>query len=205
MGRIPGWFFSSPDDERNVQAPVWISNSLSRQHAHKTRTEVQSILIGRKTAVQDKARLTARDWVGASPHRLLLDPKGIVPENFPIFDDSAPTTVFMENSEENSLKTKKSKASVELYTTNIPKDLPGRIAQYLNSIHCNSLLVEGGAKTLQSYLDSGLWDEIHLYRGADPMVTGIPAPKVPGILFREKAFLKDNLFFFKNPDNPFIT
>ena len=200
----PDGFLAPPADERKVQAPVWISNSLSRQQVHKLRSEVQSILIGRKTAEQDRARLTVRDWAGPSPHRVLVDPNGLVPENAPIYDDSAPTTLFISSPKEKSSAIKRKEANIMAYKTEERKDLPQRVGQYLNSIHCNSLLVEGGALTLQAYLDSGLWDEIYLFRGVHPMGRGISAPKAQGIPFHKSRLLNDTLFRYKHPENNFI-
>lgn len=42
-----------------------------------------------------------------------------------------------------------------------------------------SLLVEGGAQTLQSFIDRGLWDEAWEERSDKELGSGIPVPKMP--------------------------
>ena len=45
--------------------------------------------------------------------------------------------------------------------------------------HIQSLIVEGGAKTLQSFLDQGLWDEIRVETSPIAVDDGTPAPNIP--------------------------
>ena len=42
-----------------------------------------------------------------------------------------------------------------------------------------SLLAEGGAKTLQAFIDAGLWDEAQEEQSAVVLGSGVPAPKMP--------------------------
>lgn len=42
-----------------------------------------------------------------------------------------------------------------------------------------SLLVEGGAQTLQSFIDAGLWDEAWEELSATMLQSGVPAPRMP--------------------------
>lgn len=55
------------------QRPVWITNQLSRQLVHKWRTQEQAILVGARTVLHDNPALTARDWVGTNPIRIVVD------------------------------------------------------------------------------------------------------------------------------------
>lgn len=44
-----------------------------------------------------------------------------------------------------------------------------------------SLLVEGGAKTLQAFIDAGLWDEAYVETTNWPLDSGVRAPKLPNL------------------------
>ena len=189
-------------ESRQQNAPVWISNTLSRQRVHKLRAEVQAILVGWKTAVQDAAQLTVRDWEGNSPHRVLIDPQASTPGDTPILNSKATTTVFLQkNAKPNSLKGHQ----IQPYSPEEGNKLPQKIASYLHSIQCNSLLVEGGRATLLAYLDSDLWDEIHVFKGNQRFGAGILAPEVQGTLYKREFILNDSLLLYKHPNNPYVS
>ncbi len=60
-----------------------------------------------------------------------------------------------------------------------------QLMEWLLSRHCQSLLVEGGARTLQSFIDAHCWDEIRIETSPAMVLSGTKAPTVP-----EKAKLK---------------
>ena len=60
---------------KNKKKPVWISNAQSRQLNHKWRTQEQAILVGINTVLEDNPSLTARDWKGQNPIRIILEKK----------------------------------------------------------------------------------------------------------------------------------
>ena len=189
---------------RSEKAPVWLTNRAARQRVHQYRTEIQSILVGWKTAEEDQAQLTARDWSGPSPRRILIDPHGKTSPHSPIFDQSAPTTIFVKESE-----IIKSKSYWQPYIDVEPihysnEKLPQQIAKYLQKKHCNSLMVEGGSFTLNSYLHSGLWDEIRLFRSPLLLGNGVAAPHFQAELIRTDKFGDNKLELFKNTQNIYL-
>jgi diaminohydroxyphosphoribosylaminopyrimidine deaminase/5-amino-6-(5-phosphoribosylamino)uracil reductase len=53
------------------------------------------------------------------------------------------------------------------------------LQQILNFLYykgIQSVIVEGGSKTLQSFIDSGLWDEARVFTGQEEFGNGITAP-----------------------------
>ena len=56
---------------------------------------------------------------------------------------------------------------------------PAEVLSHLYAEKKQSLIVEGGAKTLQSFLDAGLWDEIRIESAPFTVNEGIEAPKLP--------------------------
>ncbi len=137
--------------------PVWITNQYSRQRVHQLRAQEHAILIGAQTALDDNPSLTVRDWHGANPIRIVLDSRNDLPENLNVFNDQAATQILRRSSDE--IK---------------------QIVQDLCNLSIQSVIVEGGGKTLQAFIDAGLWDEIHQYIGAEVYLKeGIPSPQLP--------------------------
>lgn len=162
---------------RNDFSSKWISNPQARQLAHQWRTEEQAIMIGTNTAIYDNPRLTARDYKGENPTRIIIDKHGRIPKDHHLFDGQAPTI---------------------LYTEALPE-----IMQDLYERNIVSVLVEGGAGLLNSLLNTGLFDEIRTIQNPEVFFQeGINAPAPQGFLVDEQVFSK-NLFktYRKNSQN----
>ena len=56
---------------------------------------------------------------------------------------------------------------------------PADVLSHLYAEKKQSLIVEGGAKTLQSFLNAGLWDEIRIEEATFTVGKGVEAPKLP--------------------------
>jgi len=64
-----------------------------------------------------------------------------------------------------------------------------------------SLMVEGGAKLLQSFLNENLWDEIHVEVASFPLKEGVAAPIPKGTLQSVQKCENSTLFHYKNSYN----
>ncbi|WP_282122202.1 bifunctional diaminohydroxyphosphoribosylaminopyrimidine deaminase/5-amino-6-(5-phosphoribosylamino)uracil reductase RibD [Algibacter mikhailovii] len=165
---------------RDEQKPVWITNVFSRQLVHKWRTEEQSILIGTNTAIADNPSLTARDWSGNQPIRVVLDKEGKLPQNFNIFNKASSTI------------------SITKSDIDFSQNIVEQICNLLYDKNINSLIVEGGTKTLQSFIDENLWDEARVFIGNTAFNSGVIAPKLSGHLVSEVSILNDSLKTYLN-------
>ena len=131
----------------NGENRVIFSNALTQALVHRLRARHQAILVGTNTALIDNPTLTTRYWSGPNPLRLTIDRKGILPTTLHLLDGSTPSIVYTHESLKEIL--------TDLYERGI-----------------QSLLVEGGAKLLQSFIDEGLWDEARMKQGvAAPLLT----------------------------------
>ena len=185
-------FLAPLADKRNEKAPVWISNTAARQRVHQWRTEVQAILVGWKTAAQDAAQLTVRDWEGASPHRILIDPSLQTPLDAPNFQFKSTDHCFLKNETEAE---KLQEAHPQVHAERIENEKDSALLQvldYLHQIQCNSLLVEGGAASLQGFIDQDLWDEMWVIQGPALFKEGILAPKPSGTLYSTERILDNH-------------
>ncbi|NQX76174.1 bifunctional diaminohydroxyphosphoribosylaminopyrimidine deaminase/5-amino-6-(5-phosphoribosylamino)uracil reductase RibD [Gilvibacter sp.] len=157
---------------KDVQAPVWISNTLSRQHTHQWRSEESAILIGVNTALADNPSLTTRDWPGKSPVRVVLDPHGKLKPELSLLDGQTKTIVITSAE---APVTNTNLILIKVKESNIEID---HLLSLLYEQGLQSVLIEGGADTLNRFISSGLWDEARVFTGAVQLGNGLAAPSL---------------------------
>lgn len=155
------------------QEQQWISNKLSTQLVHKWRSEEDAILVGTRTALIDNPSLTNRLWTGKSPKRVLIDKNLQVDSTSAIFSDDVETIVF--NALQSDWKEKKKLIELE----NFDLYLAQNILYQLYLMDVQSIIIEGGAKTLQAFIEAGLWDEARIFVGSEAWGKGIKSPQLP--------------------------
>lgn len=152
------------------QEPVWISNEYSRQFVHKWRSEEPAILVGTTTVLDDNPRLDVRDWYGQNPIRIILDRTGKISSKFHVKDEKTKTIIFTE--QENLTSTN----HLIFESVIFDNQLSQKIVAILYKYNIQSILIEGGQKTLQTFIDANLWDEARVFVGAIFLNEGINAP-----------------------------
>ena len=135
----------------------WITNEKSRKSVHKLRSICDAILIGNKTANSDNPSLTSHKQ-GKNPKIVLIDPSNNASKNLKLFDRD-PIIFNNEALEKNSIN------NVSI------------ILEKLYKKQIQSLLVEGGGYTITSFIDSKLFDELHLYYAPKLIGEGISSYK----------------------------
>lgn len=171
----------------NYNYAVPISNAWSRYVVHKVRHEVDGILIGTRTALNDNPRLSNRFYYGKSPVRIILDRLGKIPADFHLLADGQPTWLFTES-------TAVQPSQVKIFAWE--NDLKNMM-RVLQDAGIGSLLVEGGAYTLQSFIDLGLWDEIWVTQSGKVLGSGVKAPFFTGNKVNEFHLHEDTLTIYK--------
>jgi len=163
------------DRERTspTENPVVFSNPYTSMLVHRLRADVQAIMVGRRTALLDNPSLTVRHWTGESPLRIVIDRELTLPDTLHLFDGQVPTWVFTEQSEHPS------KPGVEYITIDYDCPVLTQILDTLYAHRIQTLLVEGGATLLQSFIDAGLWDEARIETSPILLEKGIKAPILP--------------------------
>ncbi|MGO1244272.1 MAG: bifunctional diaminohydroxyphosphoribosylaminopyrimidine deaminase/5-amino-6-(5-phosphoribosylamino)uracil reductase RibD [Sphingobacterium sp.] len=152
----------------------WISNAASKQLSHKWRSEEDSILIGTSTALNDNPSLTTREWKGKNPRRILIDKDLKVPASAAVLDRSAETIVF--NAIESDWRTNIKRIALE----NFEFYLPQTILYQLYLMDIQSIIIEGGIQTLQSFIDVDLWDEARVFVSQQHWGEGRKSPSFQG-------------------------
>lgn len=173
--------------------PNWISGELARRAVHKTRSQEAAILIGTRTAQLDNPSLTVRDWSGRSPLRLVIDREGKLSSRLNIFDNRAPTLVFTQKRPEKT-------GHLQYCELDHRKDITMQVLHELYARNIISLIVEGGSHTIQSFVESGMWDEAHVYTGPTMFFGGVKAPQVQGILMENITYDETILSIVLNPE-----
>lgn len=180
------------DVERNDGEPVKLSSPLTQLIAHKRRAEHQAIIVGTQTARLDNPSLNVRDWCGPQPLRIVIDKDLTLPRHLHLFDGSQPTLVVTEKNE-------KIAGAMTLQVDFNQSILP-QLMEELQRRNIQSLLVEGGSKLLQSFIDEGLWDEAYVEHCPQVLGHGILSPSLinPKKSFKKRLIMGRNYHIFYN-------
>lgn len=178
---------------------IKISNAYTDRLVHRLRGEEAAILIGRKTVLNDDPALTARHWPGKNPVRVIIDPGLKLPLESKIYNGEALTIIL-------NIKKKDSTENVIFHQIGEGETFIKASVRCLFERQLTSVIIEGGAFTLQNFIDSGLWDEaVIITNTALKIGEGIAAPVLKNeVALRSKVFFSDSLKFYKNVRNEFL-
>jgi diaminohydroxyphosphoribosylaminopyrimidine deaminase / 5-amino-6-(5-phosphoribosylamino)uracil reductase len=177
--------------ERNQQGPVWITSPLSKQMVHKKRAEEQAILVGTNTVIADDPSLTTRYWKGNSPTRIVLDRNLRILKDSAVYDGKVKTIFITEKKSDN-------KPNLFFETIDFSENVAQQICDIVHKHDIQSLIVEGGAQMLQTFIESSYWDEAFVFIGNTTFEAGVKAPKFKGTLVSEEKITNDILQRYKN-------
>jgi diaminohydroxyphosphoribosylaminopyrimidine deaminase/5-amino-6-(5-phosphoribosylamino)uracil reductase len=156
---------------REDNSSKWISSQESRKLVHKWRADEDGILVGRRTVEIDNPELTVRDWEGNNPVRVVIDPSNELSEDYHVKDGTVKTLIYNSKEQFES----ENLAYIKIVNS---KDIITTIIMDLMKREIGSLLVEGGAHTLQSFIDLGCWDEARVFTSKSTFQKGISAPEL---------------------------
>jgi diaminohydroxyphosphoribosylaminopyrimidine deaminase/5-amino-6-(5-phosphoribosylamino)uracil reductase len=171
---------------------ILISNEYTNRLVHKWRSEEAAILIGTNTAITDNPSLTTRLWKGRNPIRIVIDNHLKMPAEMNVFSKQTNTIVF--NSIKDSIK--ENVQFIHLHNKNFLEEM----LHALYELNIQSVLVEGGAKTLQSFIDAGSWDEARVITNERMIIESeIRSPEMKNFkLLSQEKYLNDSIRYFKN-------
>lgn len=172
---------------------TFISNEFSNRLVHKWRSEESAILVGANTAIKDNPSLTVRLWPGMNPVRVVIDPQLRLPGSLKIFDGSVRTIIF------NCIK--EEPGDMISYYKAAPLNMVHTIVNGLYNLDIESVMIEGGAATLNFFLEEGLWDEARIIQNTSLVVNnGLKAPALAGAVMIDKEVLgTDLVYYYINP------
>lgn len=133
---------------------IWLSNPFSSTLSHKWRTEVDGIMIGKRTAILDNPTLNTRSWPGENPTRVIWDSNLEISQGSNIYNDVSKTIIL------NKIKDEQVSDSVRLI--NVANASLRETMQILFNKGLNTILVEGGSNTISHFVETGLWNEARI-------------------------------------------
>jgi len=176
------------------QKPIWITNPFSRQLVHKWRSEEQSILVGTQTVIDDNPKLNVRDWEGKNPIRIILDFNNRISKDSHVFDNQVKTIIFSNSpiaiNEEN----------ITFEAIDFGHNIAEQILKTLYKHQIQSVIIEGGSQTLQTFINENLWDEARIFIGNNYFGNGIKAPIITLKNSKILAIENDLLLISRNYD-----
>lgn len=181
---------------------LMITNEYTNRIVHRWRTESMGILVGTQTALLDDPKLTSRLWPGKSPLRLVIDLDLRLPDSLNLLSGEQPTIVF--NLHRHTLTEQNwndfEKSGLQYYQVGNDASLVHQVMNALYQMKVQSLMVEGGARMLQSFIDEGIWDEARVITNLQLNIgKGLPAPQISEheLTGSEKIF-SDHIAYYKH-------
>lgn len=165
-----------------------ITNDFTNKKVHQWRGKEAAILVGTNTALLDNPSLNNRLWHGNNPIRLVIDKDLKLPSSLNLFNQQQPTIIFntIKNEEQNDLR------FYQLEETSI-----SQILKACYQLNIQSILVEGGSQTLQSFIDANLWDEARIITNESLTINnGLNAPSLKGKLIEEEKIFTDTIHYY---------
>jgi len=180
---------------------TWISGKVAKRLTHKWRSEEDAILIGTNTAEIDNPQLTNRLFgTGeAQPMRLVFDRTTRLSGKLNIFKDGATTWIFYDPKistyYEDFMKHLESKHDFvfEAYAIDFSQNVLQQVLDICYEFKTKSIIVEGGAQLLQSFISENLWDEARIFTASHHLNEGIVAPKLSGNIVQQINLENDKL------------
>ncbi len=184
-------FISPMPETRSGIKPVWISNQYARQKTHQLRAKEHAILVGTNTILEDNPKLDIRSWEGKAPVRILLDRNLKTPDHYNCYNNKVKTIII--NSKKNSTEGITIFEKIDFSSATIPQ-----IISVLYKHKIQSVIIEGGAKTIQSFISENLWDEAYIFKSDTILKKGIKAPELKTKAGKNIKLKNNSLAIIKN-------
>lgn len=147
----------------------WITNEKARIYARNLRGQYQAILVGINTVIKDNPHLGTRIKNKKNPPRIILDSHLKIPLESYVLRDS--NVLIITTSTANKQKLKQlNKRGIEVLVLSGDKISIPKLLQKLKAIEIISVMVEGGGKTIGSFVDSGFVDKVYAF--VSPIIIG---------------------------------
>jgi len=174
--------------EGEVMERLYITNNFTNKKVHQWRSEEAGILVGTNTALLDNPSLNNRLWHGNNPIRLVIDNELKLPLSLNIFNQQQPTILF------NKIKDEQ-RDNLRFYQ--LEEISISQMLKACYQLNIQSILVEGGGKLLQSFIDANLWDEARIITNESLTISdGLVAPLLKGNLVKEEKIFSDTIHYY---------
>ncbi len=141
---------------------IKISNEEDFRRVHELRNEVDAILVGINTIINDDPKLTVKEKFVKNPKnpiRIVLDSKLRIPENARVLNNMARTIIATTKDAKNERNAEIIRCGERIVDLKC-------LMEKLYEMGIRSVLVEGGGKTIASFLRENLVDELYIFVGS---------------------------------------
>lgn len=172
---------------------VFISNEFTNRQVHKWRSEEAGILVATKTALFDDPSLNTRLWPGKDPVRLIVDMNLRLPTTLQVFNKQQRSIIFNRVKHEEE-------GNILYYQVTEDVSIVHQILNGCYYLNIQSILVEGGAMLLQTFIDEGIWDEARVITNPALIINeGLPAPQLKDQeVVRTENIFSDTIHYYAN-------
>ena len=187
---IVGYLAQTPDGRTACENghSQWISNQANLLHAHRMRALCDAVMVGWKTVAADNCKLTVRHVRGPQPKRIILDPNG------QLLDRAKDLHLFAPNDEVGTLFVTRKQSEYEARGLQTVEFREGtRLSETLSTLDIKSVYLEGGAKTVSSYLPE--LDLLQVHVAPKILGSGISSFTLPKISSIQEGYEFTTEFF----------
>jgi diaminohydroxyphosphoribosylaminopyrimidine deaminase / 5-amino-6-(5-phosphoribosylamino)uracil reductase len=142
--------------------------------------------------------LDVRHWWGKNPIRVVLDQNNRIPKESHIFDNQIETVFISKFNDNFNSNDNVEKSKINYEFIDFKKNITSPIAELLFKKNIQSVIIEGGLQTLQTFIDENLWDEARIFKGAISLENGIKAPILNSKNVEKQTVADDELLIFRN-------
>jgi diaminohydroxyphosphoribosylaminopyrimidine deaminase/5-amino-6-(5-phosphoribosylamino)uracil reductase len=144
----------------------YINRTAALDHLHRIRAHVDAVVVGIGTVLADNPRLNVRRVDGPNPARVVIDPSGRLPAGCHCMNDDGARRIVIRKTSGHCPA-----GAHELVVPEEPtRAWPANIVDALFAQGMRRLLIEGGAKTISTFIDAGCVDRLHVL--VAPMIIG---------------------------------
>jgi len=147
----------------------WITGAESKKLVHQWRAEEQAIMVGTNTVIVDDPQLTTRLVDGNNPVRIVIDRELKLPRASKVFSTNGRVIVVTD-------KDVAGEGNITYCKINFDKDFITSLLNALFELSIQSIIIEGGSKLLNSFIEAGAWNEARIFVGEKEFEKGIKAP-----------------------------
>ena len=176
--------------DQNQKGINWITEKETQITVHKWRSQEDAILVGRKTIENDDPELTVREYTGINPLRIVIDSNLKLKLKHKVFNNVAPTVIV------NNILEKKTKNLTYLKIKN--KNAIITLLTYLAQKNVMSIIIEGGAETINRFIELNFWNEARVILGNQVYQSGVKAPTINKRYSKLLTLNKDTIIFYLN-------
>lgn len=143
-----------------------ISGRDGLRHLHRCRALCDAVVIGVRTALHDDPRLTVRMVPGPNPARVVIDPRGRLPDTAKVLADDGARRIVIQATDTPR------PAGVEVLRLPAADGWirPTAIRKVLAKQGLSRVLIEGGGVTIAGFLEAGLLHRLHV--SVAPLIIG---------------------------------